>query len=117
MKIEETKLVSKPDINSSRRILLRNVFAAGCALCLPVACGAESQSGRAQPEAPKPAAAELEAAATPKKTKAQAKYQDTPNGKQKCSACAHFVAPKSCKLVEGDISPDGWCMLFTPKPA
>jgi hypothetical protein len=39
-------------------------------------------------------------------------YQDTPKGDRKCSGCSLFVAPKSCKNVAGDISPDGWCMLW-----
>src|SRR5262245_47624011 len=43
-------------------------------------------------------------------------YQDTPKNNQKCSDCLHFVAPESCKLVEGKIKPNGWCALFAPKP-
>jgi hypothetical protein len=26
--------------------------------------------------------------------------------------CTFFEAPKSCKVVEGDISRDGWCKVF-----
>lgn len=43
-------------------------------------------------------------------------YQKTPKNNQKCSTCLHFVAPDSCKLVEGKIDPNGWCSLFAPKP-
>ena len=43
-------------------------------------------------------------------------YQQTPKNNQKCSTCLHFVAPDSCKLVEGKINPNGWCALFAPKP-
>jgi len=43
-------------------------------------------------------------------------YQQTPKKDQKCSTCLHFVAPDSCKLVEGKINPEGWCALFAPKP-
>ena len=43
-------------------------------------------------------------------------YQTTPKNKQQCSTCLHFVAPDSCKLVEGKIVPNGWCSLFAPKP-
>jgi hypothetical protein len=39
-------------------------------------------------------------------------YQDKPKGDRQCSGCSLFVAPKSCKNVAGDISPDGWCMLW-----
>ena len=43
-------------------------------------------------------------------------YQKTPKKDQKCSICLHFVAPDSCKMVEGKIEPNGWCSLFAPKP-
>jgi hypothetical protein len=43
-------------------------------------------------------------------------YQTTPKNNQKCSTCLHFVAPDSCKMVEGKIAPEGWCSLFAPKP-
>jgi hypothetical protein len=39
-------------------------------------------------------------------------YQDSPKDGHKCSECTFFEAPKSCKAVEGDISPDGWCQLW-----
>jgi len=44
-------------------------------------------------------------------------YQTTPKGDQKCEGCALFVAPGSCKLVAGDISPNGWCRLYVKKSA
>ena len=44
-------------------------------------------------------------------------YQEKPKGTQECDTCLHFVAPDSCKLVEGKINPKGWCALFAPKPA
>jgi hypothetical protein len=44
-----------------------------------------------------------------------AQYQDSPKGDQRCSGCAHFVAPNSCKIVAGQISAEGWCALFVPK--
>ena len=42
--------------------------------------------------------------------------QDAKDGQQ-CSACANFEAPKGCKLVEGEIKPDGWCQLFKAQKA
>jgi hypothetical protein len=42
-------------------------------------------------------------------------YQDHPKGSQKCSICAHFIPPNACQIVAGDISPNGWCGVFTPK--
>lgn len=44
-----------------------------------------------------------------------AQYQSTPRGNQFCGDCAHFVPPTGCKLVEGKISPGGWCRLFAKK--
>src|SRR4051812_24789235 len=48
--------------------------------------------------------------------KKQLKYQDKPNKGQHCSQCTQFIAAKdpkargTCKLVEGSISPNGWCL-------
>lgn len=54
-----------------------------------------------------PAAAKLPQAA--------AKYQATPKGKQQCDNCALWQAPSACKLVDGTISPTGWCALYQVK--
>jgi hypothetical protein len=40
------------------------------------------------------------------------KYQQQPNDGQKCETCANFEAPKSCKLVDGEINASGWCQLY-----
>ena len=50
--------------------------------------------------------------AADKMTKAQAEYQDTPNGIYSCGLCTLFEKPKSCKVVEGEVSADGWCKVF-----
>ena len=50
-----------------------------------------------------------------KTSQADAKYQDKPSGANKCGACMQFEAPNACKLVDGNIDPNGWCILFTPK--
>lgn len=42
-------------------------------------------------------------------------YQPTPKDGNKCSACVNFEAPKGCKIVAGDIAPEGWCVAFAPK--
>ncbi len=39
-------------------------------------------------------------------------YQQEPKDGQHCSICANFEAPHGCKLVEGEINPDGYCQLF-----
>jgi hypothetical protein len=50
-----------------------------------------------------------------KMPKQTAQYQDSPNGDQKCEGCRFFVEGGSCRLVEGKISPNGWCRLYQPK--
>lgn len=55
------------------------------------------------------------APALAKASKAAVDYRDKPNGNQQCSKCRFFEAPHSCKLVEGEISPNGWCHFFAPK--
>ena len=59
--------------------------------------------------------------AAAKMTQAGAMYQPKPHGNQKCSVCARFTpgptptADGTCAVVDGKISPDGWCVMFTPK--
>jgi hypothetical protein len=54
-------------------------------------------------------------AQTKKAAKADVQYRDSPQDGKLCSGCMHFVPPSSCKLVEGDIGPRGWCALYTVK--
>lgn len=42
-------------------------------------------------------------------------YQDAPKDGQHCAVCVHFTPPSSCQIVDGTISPNGWCKLFAPK--
>lgn len=44
-------------------------------------------------------------------------YREKPLGTKQCSACLHFEAPNACKVVAGEVKPEGWCTLFAPKPA
>jgi hypothetical protein len=44
-------------------------------------------------------------------------YQNEPKGDAECDKCAQFVAPASCKVVDGKINPKGWCVAFAPKAA
>jgi High potential iron-sulfur protein len=50
--------------------------------------------------------------AAEKMTRAQAEYQDTPNGIYSCGTCTLFVEPNGCKVVEGEVSKDGWCKAY-----
>jgi hypothetical protein len=56
-----------------------------------------------------------QAPAQQKISQADAKYQSTPKGDQRCDGCVNFQPPNACKFVQGDISPSGWCQLFAPK--
>jgi len=47
-----------------------------------------------------------------KMSKQAAEYQDSPKGMLMCATCTLFLAPKSCKVVEGDVKPEGWCKAF-----
>lgn len=51
-----------------------------------------------------------------KAKKAAVSYQAQPKNGARCADCAFFVDGGSCKLVAGEISPEGWCTLFQPKP-
>ena len=42
-------------------------------------------------------------------------YQDSPKGDQKCSNCSLFQDPNACTLVDGNISPEGWCKFWVKK--
>jgi len=56
-----------------------------------------------------------------KSSKAAMKYQDKPKGDQQCSNCKFFIPGKTpeasgtCQLVEGSISPQGWCTAYSKK--
>jgi hypothetical protein len=54
------------------------------------------------------------AAAQSKMSKAQVNYQDTPQDDRRCDNCAHFIAAdNACAVVQGEISPQAWCQLWT----
>lgn len=61
------------------------------------------------------------AADASKAAKSAMHYQSTPNGKMQCSGCRFFIAgsdPKSdgtCQVVDGDISPNGYCIAYSAK--
>lgn len=94
----------------TRRRVLRAALAAGCGLWLPLVRAAEQPKPGTNPPA-KPAAAPAK-----KVPQASVRYQTKPNGEQKCSNCANFIAESNtCKLVEGQITPEGWCVLWAKK--
>lgn len=121
----------------SRRIVLRGMVAAGCSVLLPQALlGCQKKEAApagtaATPAAPGDTTSSMEQAApagetsstqaaapaaSPKVSKASVQYQAEPKGDQKCATCMHFIPESNtCKLVEGDISPNGWCVLWAKK--
>ena len=78
-----------------RRALLR--YAVGAAGSVAI-CGATSNPATAAPKISKKAVA----------------YQDHPDGDKRCEKCAQFQPPDACKMVEGPITPQGYCRLFVP---
>ena len=61
------------------------------------------------------------ALAQAKASKEAMKYQEKPNNGQRCDGCMQFVAGAkpgangTCKVVDGPISPSGWCIAFVKK--
>ena len=53
--------------------------------------------------------------ATAKMSQPSVAYQDSPKGDQKCSNCSLFQEPNACTLVDGNISPEGWCKFWVKK--
>ena len=90
-----------PTSGSSRRAFIKRtmgVVAAAAATC-GRAAAAKAQDYKPQDQK--------------KLTQAAARYQDQPKGNESCATCPYFVLPKSCVLVEGEISPGGWCPIYT----
>ena len=50
-----------------------------------------------------------------KASKEAMNYADKPNGDKRCSNCLNFISPTSCAIVEGTISPDGYCTAWAKK--
>lgn len=83
-----------------RDVLLRAVAATGAG-CSLAALGSGLPGAQAQ--------------VRQKLAKAEAHYQDQPNGQQHCAACVYYVAPVACQVVRGEVSPNGWCDRFQPR--
>jgi hypothetical protein len=57
----------------------------------------------------------IPAVAQQKIAKGDAAYRDHPNGPAHCELCAYYLPPVGCRLVRGEVSPNGWCRLFQAK--
>jgi High potential iron-sulfur protein len=46
-------------------------------------------------------------------------YQDKPKDGKSCLTCRLFSPAEAnkgtCAVVDGDVSPSGWCMAYSPK--
>lgn len=130
--------------NPQRRALLRGALAAGATMMFfgcqkqeesvpvddvpPATPGTSGPMGDTAPTSPNdvpppgdaapattPPTSAAPAAGATKVSKAQAQYQNTPKGDQKCSNCTFFIADNNtCKVVEGEVSPNGWSALWAP---
>jgi hypothetical protein len=104
-----------------RRVVLRGALAVGCGLLLPAALfGCDSKKGEtatgAAPAGAPDTSADTAAPAAAKVSQESVQYQAQPKGEQKCDGCMHFIVESNaCALVEGQISPDGWCILWAKK--
>ena len=84
------------DMRSRRAVLLRGVAYAVGSVALTVP------------------ASRVYAAKFPQSSPAVA-YQDSPKDGRQCDGCSLFQAPSSCQVVDGSISPTGWCKLWVKK--
>ncbi len=53
--------------------------------------------------------------ATVKVSQAAVHFKTAANTDHNCGACKHFMAPSSCRFVEGTISSDCSCWIWTSK--
>jgi hypothetical protein len=78
----------------------------GCVVFLPSLAGALAATARADGS---------------KASQASMHYQSSPNGGSHCSDCKFFVPGSdaksngTCQIVDGSISPNGYCMAFNAK--
>jgi hypothetical protein len=84
-------------LDLSRRSLLRGAaLATGAGVVLAVSLGRPAM-------------------AASKLTQSAAYYQPIPRGSQRCNTCSQWLQPTDCKVVNGPVSPTGWCSLYAPK--
>jgi len=83
-------------LNPSRRsVLKRTALLAGVALTANILRSKEALAQKASQDA--------------------MKYQDKPDGDKRCSNCLNFIPSNGCAIVEGTISPNGYCMAWAKK--
>jgi hypothetical protein len=90
-------MTTSRDNKSSRRVVIR----AGLAIVAAAASGAFVEEARAQQKIPQKLVQYIEQSKKPT---------------QLCSNCVNWVAPNACKIVAGEINPNGWCVSWAPAP-
>ena len=94
------KEIKGPSADAAEAILSRRQLLRGAAIA---AGGAAVLAGTVMP-------------AEAKMAQEAAGYQATPaKDGSNCASCALFIAPASCTLVDGAVSPDGWCRFYSKK--
>ena len=88
-----------PTSGSSRRAFIKTMGVVAAAATCGRAASAKAQEYKPQEQK--------------KLTQAAIGYQAQPKGNDSCGTCPYFVFPKSCVLVEGEISAFGWCPIYT----
>ena len=90
-------------MQSTRRIILAKAAAAAAAVVVaPLLCASANAQAKASKQA--------------------MQYQDSPKNGQQCATCLQFIpgsgpaANGTCKVVDGPISPKGWCIAYAKKP-
>lgn len=100
----------------SRRDVLRRALAIGCGALIPFTLiGCERKQESATDMAPP--SVNPQASTSTKTPQASVHYQSQPNENgQRCGLCRNFIPESnSCQIVEGTISAEGWCDLWTKK--
>lgn len=84
----------------SRRRALKGAASIGAAAVL--VCALES------------AAQQKPKAGLKKRSKEAVGYRDEPLEGRSCAKCVLYVGHGECVIVEGEVSPNGWCVQWTP---
>ena len=91
------------DDKASRRDVLRASLASASIAVASIAVAGTAVTGRAQAQSK-----------IAQKLVQYVEVSKKPN--QSCANCAQFLPPNSCKIVQGEIAPGGWCVSWGPAP-
>ena len=63
-----------------------------------------------------PTSIDREVASANKADKVDMSYRDRPaaSGKR-CTTCASFIFPRACRVLDGDVGADGWCIAYSER--